>query len=149
MVLTVAGASCPRAVVTDEPLAAVADMQEVAGLSQAPSADPAAATAIQDQGGPTWAAGQHVGAVARPSAQLAAHLGVQSIAGLTQLMALVALGWPLEVILGWVEIDVGSAHPWGHGSAAGKAAVFLGSDCTARWAPMETRRIRNTLQDGG
>lgn len=83
VLLTVAGASCPRAVVTDEPLAAVADMQKVAGLSQAPGADPAAATAIQDQGGPAWAAGQHLGAVARPSAQLGAHLGVQSIAALT------------------------------------------------------------------
>lgn len=78
--LTVAGGS-PHgccAVVTHEALALVADVQEVAGLSQAPGADLAAAAAIQDQGGPAGAAGGHPGAVARSPAQLGTHLQRQS-----------------------------------------------------------------------
>lgn len=80
-VLTVAGASCPcrcRAVVTDEALALVTDVQEVAGLSQAPGTDLAAATPIQDQGGPAGAAGGHPGAVAGSPAQLGTNLWRQS-----------------------------------------------------------------------
>ena len=80
-VLTVAGGSCPRgrrAVVADEALALVADVEEVAGLSQAPGADLTAATAIQDEGGPAGAAGWHPGAVAWSPAQLGTHLRRQS-----------------------------------------------------------------------
>lgn len=77
-VLTVAGGSGPRAVVADEALAAVADVEEVAGLSQAPGAHLAAAAAVQDQGGPAGAAGRHPGAVAWPAAQLGAHLQGQN-----------------------------------------------------------------------
>lgn len=79
--LTVAGGSRPRgrrAVVADEALALVTDVEEVAGLSQAPGADLTAATAIQDQGGPAGAAGWHPGAVAWSPAQLGTHLQRQS-----------------------------------------------------------------------
>ena len=80
-VLTVAGGSCPRgchAVVTDEALALVADMEEVTGLSQAPGTDLTAAAAIQDQGRPAGTAGWHPGAVAWSPAQLGTHLWRQS-----------------------------------------------------------------------
>lgn len=80
-VLTVAGGSCPRgrrAVVADEALALVADMEEVTGLSQAPGADLTAAAAVQDQGGPAGAARGHPGAVAWSPAQLGTHLQRQS-----------------------------------------------------------------------
>lgn len=75
--LTVAGGSCPRgccAVVADEALALVTDVEVVTWLSQAPSTDLTAATAIQDQGGPTGTAGWHPGAVAWSPAQLGTHL---------------------------------------------------------------------------
>lgn len=78
MVLTVAGGSGARAVVADEPLAAVTDVEEVAGLSQAPCTHLAAAAAIQDQGRAAGAAGRHPGAVAWPAAQLGAHLRGQN-----------------------------------------------------------------------
>lgn len=80
-VLTVAGGSCPRgcrAVVADEALALVADVEEVTGLAQAPGTDLTAATAIQDQGGPTGTVGWHPGAVAWSPAQLGTHLQRQS-----------------------------------------------------------------------
>lgn len=80
-ILTVAGGSCPcrcHAVVADEALALVADVEEVTVLSQAPGTDLTAATTIQDQGRPTGAAEWHPGAVARSAAQLGTHLWRQS-----------------------------------------------------------------------